>query len=380
MTERKVPQEGSQTDGPEAESEASPALDSPMLLINPSPERVDPGQVSETVVDAGNPDRGPKRQSGFIGLLIGGVLAAGAGFVLAKYEPGGWPLQDTSALQTEIQSQAKDIEQLKAALTTSGGGIALEQRLAALETAAPIQTPVDLKSLQDRVALLEAELPALKTASAGGDVAEELRQIQGRLKALELGSTLSPEAIAATDDRVKEAEIAAAASKAEAERMATKAADTAILSYISDALTNGSAFSDQLAQLSVPAPDVLISVSETGVPTVATLQGTFPEAARKALDAALRADMGSSWAQRAATFLRTQTGARSLTPREGSDPDAILSRAEAALTSGDLQTAMTEIAGLPKEAQEPMAEWLELAQKWLASTQAFAKLSAILDQ
>nr|MBP9952210.1 hypothetical protein [Cypionkella sp.] len=59
---------------------------------------------------------------------------------------------------------------------------------------------------------------------------------------------------------------------------------------------------------------------------------------------------------------------------------AILSRAEAALTSGDLQTAMTEIAGLPKEAQEPMAEWLELAQKWLASTQAFAKLSAILDQ
>ncbi|MEI2685427.1 MAG: mitofilin family membrane protein [Cypionkella sp.] len=162
--------------------------------------------------------------------------------------------------------------------------------------------------------------------------------------------------------------------------MATKAADTAILSYISDALTNGSAFSDQLAQLSVPAPDVLISVSETGVPTVATLQGTFPEAARKALDAALRADMGGSWAQRAATFLRTQTGARSLTPREGSDPDAILSRAEAALTSGDLQTAMTEIAGLPKEAQEPMAEWLALAQKRLASTQAFAKLSAILDQ
>ncbi len=195
-----------------------------------------------------------------------------------------------------------------------------------------------------------------------------------------MGSTLSPEAIAATDSRVIEAETAAAASKAEAERMATKAADTAILSYISDALTNGSAFSDQLAQLSVPAPDVLISVSETGVPTVATLQGTFPEAARKALDAALRADMGSSWAQRAATFLRTQTGARSLTPREGSDPDAILSRAEAALTSGDLQTAMTEIAGLPKEAQEPMAEWLALAQKRLASTQAFAKLSAILDQ
>ena len=81
----------------------------------------------------------------------------------------------------------------------------------------------------------------------------------------------------------------------------------------------------------------------------------FPTAARAGLEAALRADMGSSWTERATNFLRAQTGARSLDPREGDDPDAILSRAEAAVSAGDLATALTEIAALPEPAQTAMA-------------------------
>ncbi|MBV5276525.1 hypothetical protein JZU56_01410, partial [bacterium] len=68
-------------------------------------------------------------------------------------------------------------------------------------------------------------------------------------------------------------------------------------------------------------------------PSAQALQASFPDSARTALEAALRANMGESWSERVGNFLRTQVGVRSLTPRDGPDPDAILSRAEAALTA-----------------------------------------------
>ena len=104
------------------------------------------------------------------------------------------------------------------------------------------------------------------------------------------------------------------------------------------------------------------------------------QAARAALDAALRADMGQSWADRATNFLRTQTGARSTTARAGTDPDAVLSRAEAALRAHDLATALTEIAALPAPALAEMAAWQALAETQLAGETAVAGLAAALGQ
>ncbi|MGB8622217.1 MAG: hypothetical protein WCD16_05310, partial [Paracoccaceae bacterium] len=66
---------------------------------------------------------------------------------------------------------------------------------------------------------------------------------------------------------------------------------------------------------------------------------------------------------RIGAFLRTQFGARSLTPREGNDPDAILSRAEAALNAGELKDALDEIATLPEAGQQAMSGWVAKAQK-----------------
>ena len=58
---------------------------------------------------------------------------------------------------------------------------------------------------------------------------------------------------------------------------------------------------------------------------------------------------------RMASFLVSQTGARSLEPREGDDADAILSRAEAALRQGDVAGARALVAQLPEVAQTAMA-------------------------
>ena len=61
-------------------------------------------------------------------------------------------------------------------------------------------------------------------------------------------------------------------------------------------------------------------------------------------------------------FARSLLGARSIEPREGDSADAVLSRAEAALRDGDLQTALTEIEALPPEARAVMDEWVARAR------------------
>ncbi len=90
--------------------------------------------------------------------------------------------------------------------------------------------------------------------------------------------------------------------------------------------------------------------------------------------------MGASWTSRIATFLETQTGARSLTPRAGNDPDAILSRAEADLTKGDLAAALKEVMALPDAARPAMAGWLARAHLRQNAADAIAALGKTLGQ
>ena len=56
-------------------------------------------------------------------------------------------------------------------------------------------------------------------------------------------------------------------------------------------------------------------------------------------------------------FVRNQLGARSLEPQEGNDPDAILSRAEAALREGRLADAVAEVETLPEIARLELTGW-----------------------
>jgi hypothetical protein len=164
--------------------------------------------------------------------------------------------------------------------------------------------------------------------------------------------------------------------RAEAEAIALASARRAALLQLHSALDSGAPFAgalEVLADQSVPA--VLLDNAGAGLPNLQQLRDAFPDAAREALDAALRANMGESWAERVSNFLRNQTGARSLTPREGGDPDAVLSRAEAALAEGDLNGALSEIAALPEASQAAMAEWLAQAQLRQAAVQAVQDLS-----
>lgn len=174
--------------------------------------------------------------------------------------------------------------------------------------------------------------------------------------------------------------IAGEAAKAQAgiEAERAKAAKATAVEAIRAALLSGTPFAESLPALAgVDIPAVLKDHAETGLPTLATLTADFPDAARKALDASLRqATEDPSLTGRLLGFLRVQTGARSLEPREGTDPDAVLSRAEAAVKSGDVALALTELAGLPPEGLAEMAVWSEKSDLYLSADKAIAALAA----
>ena len=142
------------------------------------------------------------------------------------------------------------------------------------------------------------------------------------------------------------------------------------------AVESGAGFSDILAGFG-DAPKVLTSLATDGVPTMVSLQQSFPDAARAALAASQTVPEDASTGERLAAFLKRQTNARSLTPREGSDPDAVLSRAEASLNQGDLDTALSEISTLPDAAMTAMSGWLERAETRASAMKALDELSAV---
>jgi hypothetical protein len=108
------------------------------------------------------------------------------------------------------------------------------------------------------------------------------------------------------------------------------------------------------------------------------LQDSFPDAARAGL-AAARAEIPESEVAGITGFFKRQLNVRSVTPREGSDPDAILSRAQAAVRVGDLTTALTEMEALPEAARTAMSDWLEAATARKAAQDAARELADSLN-
>ncbi len=347
----------------------------------------------------------------FLGLVLGGAIAAAAGYGVAQFVPQGWPAANVDALQTTISAQADEIATMKATLAdlaarpapdlsgeVSAVRAELEEKLAAIEPSSdPAPAIENLRSSVDTaLASIDARLVEIEKAPlvGGGGVPSaaiaaldrDLKALSARIDGLETAGTTASGAI---EDAVANAKAELAAATAEAERLRTEATAAsrsaqvdAALARMSSAVEAGGPFGsalDALTQAGVEVPAALADQAEAGVPTLAELQRAFPAAARSALDAALRSDVGQGWTERLGAFLRTQTGARSLTPRDGGDPDAILSRAEAALRDGDVGLALSEVKALPESATTMMADWLARAEAREAATAALASVVSAVD-
>ncbi|MBC7736525.1 MAG: hypothetical protein H7245_04690 [Candidatus Saccharibacteria bacterium] len=329
-----------------------------------------------------------QRRGSVVPMVIGGVLAAAVGFGLAQVVPQGWPLMDTSAISDEVKSQSATIAELQtrvAALAEAPASVmdpAVLDRLAAVETAvanvpAPVGVPADLTARLDAVEQRLAAAPVQADGTAGfapsGDTAA-LAQLQAEIATLKTGG-------ASLDTKMAQATEQLDSIRAEAEAVVTEAAARSALHQLQAAVDSGAPYGSALADLAgATVPEVLTAHAAAGLPSLQSLRASFPQAARAALDVSLQAASGDSWTDRVGIFLRNQTGARSLTPREGADPDAVLSRAEAALATGDLTQTMTERGGLPEAGKTAMADWLAQAQLRLDATAAVQALSAGLGQ
>lgn len=346
---------------------ADTVKDIPKPSSDGDPAAVAPQVIRETVVE---------QKGGFAPLLLGGVVAAVLGYGVAAYTSQSvWPF--ASPVDDSFEVEMRD--------TLSAQSGSLDEVTARLTTLEGVEPPVvDLSPLQSDIAGVQETI-----AGAVEQLTAQLDEIAARVETLEkqpMEQAVSPEAIAAYEkalsdmqaeveaQRAEVAQMAAQAMAAEgnAEEKAQLAAARAALADVTTALATGSEFTEAIDVLSanaVEVPPALTANSENGIATQAALIESFAEAARAALSAA-RSDAteNAEGTNRVASFFANQLGARSVAPKEGDDPDAVLSRAEALVRSGDIEAALSELTALPEVAQSALAEW-----KASASTRLEAK-------
>lgn len=404
---------------PEVETDAEP---------DPAPPVPTETVIEKTVV----------QKRGFWPVFIGGVIAAGAGFVAARADlppnveaslpaflrgtdyatPIAALEQSSSTQATQLSETGEQVGTLSGSLDTLSGQVSdIDSRLGALQI--PDIAPLEqgISELKDELATVTAGVADATSGVEG--LTLRLDALDVRLSTLEkrpIAENLSDEAIAAyereldgvrralsderdtirqefdalvaeqgdrmsgiVDDEKARIDGMLADAQAMVDDAKTISAETAKLqeeaaqaqkvaaaqsavAIVRGALGEGDPYADKLAPITeagVDIPAALSGPAEDGVPTQGLLLEDFPPAARDALDAARLDDPNST--KGIGAFLKRQLGARSTTPQDGDDTDAILSRAEAALKASDLDTALNELQALPDVAAEKMADWVAKA-------------------
>lgn len=331
------------------------------------------------------PTSATAKRASVMPMLLGGAIAAAIGFGAARY-PDQWPfvtgpVEDPMA--TQLAAQAEQIAAMEAAGKQQADALAALKADDSLNVArgeisgefAQLRTQLEamsgtLDDLQNRLHTVE-KLPqgsGMEAAAAAASAYErELQQMRQMLDA-ELAKITT-----AKDDAATLEQSAAEAAKAAGAR----AALARVLAALDTGRPYGDALFDLTQQAGVDAPAALSDYAENGVPTLVALQASFPAAARAALDASVRDAVAAGEMDRVSAFFRLQLGSRSLTPKEGSDPDAILSRAEAALKTGQLGDALSELSALPEAGQPALGGWIASAtarKDALAAGDALAQL------
>lgn len=368
------------------------------------------------------------RRGGFVPLLLGGAIAAGLGAGAAWYAiphlPAAWqPVAppapaaafDPAALDARLADlESRSVEAARAAAKDAASA-AVKAQAASTAAVAAAPTPEALDAAREAGAeaarKLIAEAPAGPAPDAAvqatlaaqaeqlaaldaavrqggtGDLAARVEALAAEVAALESRPTADPAAaeklaqlVAASDaaqaqlSAVKDEAAKLEDAAAEAARQARANAAAATLSRALDSgVPEGSraqALAD-LEQAGVAAPEAL----QQPAPTLEALQERWDEAARAGLRAALKSDAPKS-GNALTNFLRVQTGARSVEPREGTDPDAILSRAGDAVKRGDIPAALAEMTALPEPAKAAMVGWTQDATRWAEARAAVSALGA----
>ncbi|QQA42739.1 COG4223 family protein [Pelagovum pacificum] len=387
---------------PDKGSTSTEKSDSEALTSIAGPEGRTSDQSGTTVVE---------RRGGWIPAMIGGLLAGCIGYGIAFFQFGPAPEEDTTLSDTVASNQTA-LEELQAAVSGLAEGpdfAPLQEALdansssvsAVTERVDAVQTELGdtLSGLTEQVTAIDARLTDIEQLpGADGSLSNtaveayerEIAALREETSAAvsELGDRMSAteQSVSELSGQVSEQlaalEEEATSLEAASEEAAAEAAARSALSRVQSAVESGAPFDGALSELTAASvvdtvPPILSESAAEGVPSLGELQSTFPEAARSAL--AVARDEGVAGDEGGASgFLRRQFNVRSVEPREGSEPDAVLSRAEAALGEGRLSDTLAEIETLPEVVRAAMSDWIGEATTRSEALSAVDELSQTL--
>ncbi|MGV6810780.1 MAG: COG4223 family protein [Brevirhabdus sp.] len=371
---------------------------------DPDPESTqDSADEPESVIASPPVKESGARRSprGALALVGGGVIAALVGFLFAfVIAPEGWPIDTQTAAIADLEERVAEQKAEQGKLLREQ--VALTMRLSRAEgTLATLGSKLDpvseelasltagLADAHERIAALESRPVIETTPDVGAEIAEALAGYRDEVEALK--TVVSNQEKRANDlsdkfdtltsqlgDRMAGAEALAE----EAKRVERAVLAQGALAALGRAIQSGAPYGTELATLvdaaDISAPAGLSDAADTGMPTLNALQTEFPAAARAALSASISVDPGAGALDRLGAFLKAQTGARSLSPKEGDDPDAVLSRAEQALREGRVADALNTLSTLPDEGLAAMADWAERARLHAETMAAYDALTVAL--
>ena len=326
------------------------------------------------------PTRGVAARLNIWPMFLGGAVVAAAGFLAAQYfGEDQWPFPSGPSLKDElagvIDAQSAEMEALEAKLSELTQATSVLPSISVIDDldARVNSIQQEAAAQSDRTDLLARQLGDLENRPIpeNGASSEAVAAYERELAAMRQMFEAELVRIEAAQKNVDLIETNAA-------ERAKIAAKRAALARAQSALDSGAPFAKDLTVLKdagVEIPGDLMALSRDGVASLAELQKEFPAAARVALNAAARADVAAGRQSRLTGFLRTQLGARSLEPRRGNDPDAILSRAEAALGEGNLNQSLSELSTLPAAGAAQMAGWVDKARARQRGVEAVAALA-----
>lgn len=280
-----------------------------------------------------------------VGLILGPALVARS-LPPAPADPAP-RLAAIEARLAESEQLAGQIGRVAADLQALDGRLeALDQRLAAVNDAISSVRPADTGALEAELAALDRDNRALADELAG------LRSQVGDLaQSADLGVA-----------RDREAGVLLLA-----------------VGQLRNATAGGAPFADALAPLAdllardpaaTPVIERLRPIAATGVPTAADLRDRFPDVATDLIHAE-RLARGDGWLNQAAAELGRLVTVRPVGGEvEGDTVGAVVARAEAHLSTGDLAGALSEI--------ERLGELTAAAQPWLDQARARRDLDAAL--
>ena len=269
--------------------------------------------------------------------------------------------QPDGAIQTTLAAQAQQLA-------------ALDEAVNALRTApaATAGSPVDLGPLEQQLAQLATRIEELAARPTLGPA--EAQRLESLAADADAATARIRSAADEAEARLKDAEARTAELTSAADEAARRARAAAATAALGEAIQTGQPRAAALAELEqagIAAPAALTAE----IPTLDQLAADFPPAARAAVRAALRAESAAGEGSVVGNFLRAQTGARSVAPRDGSDADAVLSRAGDHVAHGRIEGALGELTALPDAARPAMESWIASARSYADAQAALAGLN-----